>query len=124
MAADVQNDFWPDDGLPSKAEAMARRDLGIARAGAHADRCSEDWNDAADVVFRHYLDMIHGVPFLTEEFVAWARVDTDMTMPPDGRAWGGVIRRAALAHHIEKVGAAPANTSNRSLKCLWREVQP
>lgn len=125
MAGDYQNDFWPDDFSAelSVSKACARRDKGIQRASDHAERWRADWNDAAAVMLHRYLTTLHGRSFLTEEFIAWARAKTDMPMPPDGRAWGGVIRRAATEHHIEKVGSAQANTSNRSLKFLWRESE-
>jgi hypothetical protein len=118
-----QKDFWPRYGLPSNAEARAKRDQGIERATQHAERVAQEWNDSADFALRNYLDFVHGVPFLSEEFVAWVRARDLLPMPPDGRAWGGVIRRAAIAHAIEKAGAAPANTSNRSLKILWRQCE-
>jgi hypothetical protein len=105
----------------STQQAIERRDIGIDRASSHAERVSPDWNATADAALRYYLAIIHGRSFLAEEFVAWARVRPNLDMPPDGRAWGSVVRRAALAKRIEKVGYAPANTSNRSPKCLWRE---
>ncbi len=118
MNAEQQRDFWP-----SNAEACARRDDGIGRATLHAERTSPEWNAKADDALRVYLDEINGRNFLAEEFVAWARVCPGLPMPPDGRAWGGVIRRAACGHRIEKAGAAPANTSNRSLKPLWHAAR-
>jgi len=61
------------------------------------------------------------VPFLAEQFVEYATKRYGLLPPPDGRAWGGPVRRAALAGKIRKVGYAPANTSNRSPKALWQE---
>lgn len=102
-------------------QAIERRDTGIDRASSHAERVSEDWNATADAALRYYLQIIHGKSFLAEEFVAWARVRPNLDMPPDGRAWGAVVKRASRAGLIVGVGYAPANTSNRSPKRLWRE---
>lgn len=116
MTDEQQPDFWP-----TKAEACRRRDEGMKRSSDHAERVTPEWNAQADAAFRHYLNVTEGRSFLTEEFIAWARVQPDIDMPPDDRAFGSVIRRASLAHVIDKVGAAPANTSNLGLKTLWRK---
>lgn len=104
-------------------QAIERRDTGIMHAADHAERVSQDWNAIADAALRYYLQIIKGKSFLAEEFIAWARVRPNLAMPPDGRAWGAVVKRAAHANRIEKVGYAPANTSNRSPKCLWKETR-
>lgn len=125
MTAETQHDFWPD-GLPTQAQARARRDHGVASASEHAERVLPEWNRRADMALLVYLTVVDGLPFLCEELGAWARVNTDLPPPPDNRAWGGVIQRAKKARVIEQAGTASAKTSNCSHKCLWRkrEVAP
>jgi len=101
------------------AHAERRRDRGIQRALSHAEETAQNWNRDADRLLRDYLSSMNGAQFLTEQFVAFTA--GKIVRPPDGRAWGGVIQRAAAAHHIVKVGYGPAATSNCSPKCLWRE---
>jgi hypothetical protein len=101
-----------------KDQAVARRDRGMAKASGHAESVSAHWNDDADRALRVFLRARDG-GFLAEDFVAWTRWNRDIVQPPDGRAWGAVLNRAARAGLIRKLGYAPANTSNRSPKCLW-----
>jgi hypothetical protein len=101
-----------------KDEAVARRDGGIAKASGHAESVSPHWNEEADRALRVFLRTRDG-GFLAEEFVHWTRGNRDIAQPPDGRAWGAVVNRAARAGLIRKLGYAAANTSNRSPKCLW-----
>jgi hypothetical protein len=96
-----------------------RRDTGIDRATARAERTHRGWNDAA------YYFLLSWEPpatnegrFQAEDVVAAWRGDP----PPDGRAWGGVFQRAARAGMISKVGYAPARTSNLSPKTVWQKV--
>lgn len=104
------------------ATAGARRDLGIARAEARANRRipSPEWTAAAAATLSEFLGY-RLTPFLAEEFVAWAV--KRMAAPPDPRAWGGPIRRAASQGLIRRVGYAPAASSNLSPKCLWEPVR-
>jgi hypothetical protein len=104
-----------------RRNAELRRDLGIDRATSHAAHDSDGWNDRAAGALCSFLIERCGEPFLAEEFVVYAVNRFGLQRPPDARAWGGPIRRAALARRIVKVGYAPANTSNRSPKALWQE---
>jgi hypothetical protein len=104
-----------------RGNAELRRDLGIDRATSHAEHDSDGWNDRADRALFSFLIEQCGVPFLAEQFVDYALKRYGMQPPPDARAWGGPVRRAALARRIVKVGYAPANTSNRSPKVVWQE---
>lgn len=92
--------------------ACQRRDAGIARAQRHA---GDEWTERAVALVRRYA--ADRSTFLAEDFVDWSR--GLIATPPDGRAWGAVIRLAAKRGFIRKVGYAPARTSNTSPKCLW-----
>jgi hypothetical protein len=95
--------------------AEKRRDIGMERAVEHADSAEEGWSADARAALLAYARRI-GRPFLVEEVREAA---TWLPAPPDGRAWGAVTRRAALAGSIVRVGYAPAASSNCSPKCLW-----
>ncbi len=104
--------------LIDAVQAAERRDIGMASAAEHADAMAHDWTGRA-LEFFHEFAVNAKRPFLTEDVVSdWNANGFDA--PPDGRAWGAVVRRAAKAGVISKVGYAPANTSNRSPKVLWR----
>lgn len=93
---------------------QARRDDGIARSAASSGAA---WQDAALAAVRLHAQT-HEL-FLTEN-VRFAC--PDLEAPPDGRAWGQVIRRAAKAGICERVGFARAKSSNLSPKPLWRSL--
>jgi hypothetical protein len=97
------------------AWAERRRDIGMERAVEHADDVEDGWSTDATAALLGYARRI-GRPFLIEEV---RQVATWLASPPDGRAWGAVTRRAALAGSIVRVGYAPAASSNCSPKCLW-----
>jgi len=103
--------------MPStKEHAEARRDLGIERAGDHADRVDDGWTDRAANEIATFA-MTKGSPFVIEEVRTEA--ETRIGSPPDERAWGAATQKAARRGAIVKVGYAPTNSSNRSPKTLW-----
>lgn len=98
-------------------EAPARRDLGIARARRRAEReCGPTWTDEAAEYLARYARRTHGQPFLIEDAVEVC----PLRRPSNPRAWGAAVRQAARKGWIVKAGAAPARTSNCSLKWQWR----
>lgn len=98
-------------------EATVRRDAGIERAVTHADRVMLTWSDDAYSYLRTWLARKPRGDFLAEDAFAEFLID-----PPDGRAFGAVIRRAARDGLIHKVGYRQAKTSNLSPKVLWRSA--
>lgn len=103
--------------------AEARRDEGIDHAVSRALRHNSLWMDDCVERLAHFVADRPGRPFLAEEFVDTLRHQApELLADIDPRALGGVIREAAKRGIIVRVGYAPANTSNRSPKCLWREV--
>jgi hypothetical protein len=105
-------------GVPSAAEAKKRRDSGIWQAVERADREVDNWSaDALGLTQRFAVQHAHR-PFLTEEVREWARLH-GLPQPPDGRAWGAVMQRAARAGYIMQMGYAKARSSNLSPKVLW-----
>lgn len=98
------------------AYAEQRRDHGIQRAVDHAEREQEGWTDFALSLLRFYASR-QSDPFLAEQFVE--HCTGLIALPPDGRAWGGVFKRAARLGIIRRVGYAPAKSSNLAPKCTW-----
>ena len=92
----------------------ARRDKGIDRAGEHA---GDVWKRRARGYLLEFLATNPG-PFLGEQ-LRWFAEDRGLPYPPDGRAWGGILKSAAHDKLIRKVGYAPAKSSNLSPKVQW-----
>lgn len=110
-----------DSIVPPTAREVAkeRRDRGIGSATNHAAAISPDWSARALQWVRLYA-VTHEL-FLAEDVRAEAETD-GFAVPPDARAWGGVMRRAAREGVIESHGYAPASSSNLSPKVLWRSL--
>lgn len=104
----------------TKEEAETRRDVGMARAVDHADRVDAQWSDRAYGYLFDFcrLTKQEGERFVIEDVRVWA-AGQGFNEATDGRAWGAVIRRAASNGLIQKVGYAPAKSSNMSPKCAW-----
>lgn len=96
--------------------AEQRRDDGIRRAVEHADAVVMDWSSHALVKLLEYAAM-HDI-FMVEDVRVYAEVK-GLPAPPDGRAWGAVVQRAAKSGQIIKLGYAPARSSNLSPKVQW-----
>lgn len=97
--------------------ARLRRDDGIERAADHAGQA---WQRSARGYLLEFLAirLKRHDQFLAEDVREFAE-KRGITDPPDGRAWGHVLRSAARENIIRKVGYAPARSSNLSPKVLW-----
>lgn len=101
------------------SQAAARRDDGMQRAVQHADAVDMFWSETA---YAHVFDFCKTqTTFLTEDARAFAE-GRGLNPPPDGRAWGAVMQRAARNGLMRKVGYAPAKSSNLSPKVLWEAL--
>ena len=101
------------------SKAAERRDDGMQRAVEHADAVDMFWSDTA---YAHVMDFCRlKDTFLTEDARAFAE-GRGLNPPPDGRAWGAVMRRAAKNGLMKKCGYAPAKSSNLSPKVLWEAL--
>ena len=98
--------------------ALERAQLGMERAVNHANRVESEWSGQALGLLVAFARQ-HAEPFLIEEARRWAEAN-GLPPPPDARSWGTVTKRASIKKRIEKAGAAPAASSNCSLKPLWR----
>src|SRR5690348_6972445 len=102
----------------SVSAAIERRDTGMARSADHANAVEESWTARALKMVRTFI-ITHRDPFLTEQVRGFAEKQ-GLPTPPDARAWGHVISTAARKGYIDKVGYAPALSSNHSPKVQWR----
>lgn len=100
--------------------ALERRDQGVERAAGHANRIESEWTGQALGMLTAFAAQ-HTGPFLIEQARAYAEAH-GLPDPPDARSWGSVARSAAAKKRIRKVGAAPAASSNCSLKVQWEYV--
>lgn len=103
--------------------ATAERDLGIQRSADRADRVECQWTGQAIGLLRAYLETRPGT-FLAETFRAWAHAH-GLPLPPDARAFGAVVQRAAhrKAPLIRRAGYGPAASSHCSPKPLWEDAR-
>lgn len=87
-------------------KARELRDEGIQRAVDHADdlapACAPKWSDTAYAFLLDYA-ATHN-EFTTEDVRQAAEAAGKVTIPPDKRAWGGVVQRASRARVIERAG--------------------
>jgi hypothetical protein len=104
-------------------EAARLRDEGIRIAEAHAASVTPDWAELANFYLRAAIDWGNLTRFQTTDFRKWAE-NRGLRAPPDPRAYGGVIRRAAKAGKIVADGYAVK--SDPSAHCcpavVWRVV--
>lgn len=112
MNNDPQQDMFGGGGK------LKRRRDGVKTAAEHAERELKGWQQQALEHLKKYLAGRKGAPFLAEDFVRW--VQFRIQDPPDPRAYGGVMKTAAAAKLIRKVGYAPAGSSNGSPKVQWQ----
>ena len=77
------------------------RDAGIKTAVDHADAVSEKWSENAYQLLIKFLQS--NKRFMCEDFRSYA-AELDFDLPPSGRAFGGVIMRAAREFIIIKIG--------------------
>lgn len=108
--------------LDPDAVARVRRDDGIQRAVDHADRVSHAWSVLAYQTLLEYLKFVpdpFGDGFIAEDFTGYA-LARRVPKPPDNRAFGAIIQRAARAGLIVKAGYREDKFC--SPKTLWRRA--
>lgn len=104
-------------------QARRARDAGISRAVTHADRAHDGWAAEARAVLEAFV-RLRRKPFRVEEVRAVAHL-YDLPDPPHARAWGGVVRGAAMDGLIRKI----AVTTSEAAHChcshvgLWEVVR-
>lgn len=85
-------------------EAQTLRDNGIIRAVNHADRVHSNWSDNAFDALKSFANLLGRGEHLTSELVRAHAEFHGLPTPPDKRAWGAVMLKAARAKLIVKKG--------------------
>lgn len=95
-------------------EAKKRRDIGIKTAIDHANRENPpSWSaQAYKSLLLYLMGRPKGSVFQCEDFRKWYYDLKGLPEPPSERAFGGIIRKAAMRHVIIRTGYR--NTSNVS----------
>lgn len=111
------------DDLPVPAPtARELRDEGMERAIQHAEADVPGWKDRALDLVRRYA--IANEQFICEDVRAFALAE-GLPPPPDGRAWGSVMMRAAQANYVTKtdrVACAKDPKVHMSPSTVWLGV--
>lgn len=106
------------------ARALERRDDGIASSAQHAEEVQPGWQEMAYGWLEWWVDSVAAYPsFTMEEFRTHPSI-IEMDQPAELRAYGALTQRAIRHGLIEKVGYAPAVSSNGSPKALYRRKGP
>jgi hypothetical protein len=81
---------------------------------------SEGWSDRAYSFLVDYVGANPSRAFMAEDVRASAEAE-GLPPPPDNRAWGGVVARAARAKVIRRLGygAQKSVTCHCSPKSIW-----
>lgn len=117
------------DILAAIDRAAGRKNLGIERSSARAERTSPGWQGRALEHLTNFIECRRrlashtgescALEFLAEEFVRYSEAQ-GLASPPDGRAYGAVMQSACRRGLIAKAGYRLALSSNMSPKCLWK----
>lgn len=108
---------------------MIQMDLALGRtlastgAALASTNAGSDWTASAYSILVEYAN-IHKT-FMTEDVRLYAIKQYDFPLPPDGRAWGGVVNRAVRANKIKRVGYAPMKSANchANPKSVWQLIE-
>lgn len=106
---------------PPQPDEIARRagERGIALSADHAERVSAGWQARAVGYVRLHAT-VHA-SFMCEDVREMAEAD-GFDLPPSKTAWGSVMRQAAREGIVAADGYAPANSSRRGPKSVWRSL--
>lgn len=101
--------------VPTARQSRQQLELGLAQV---AESSGAAWRERALGYVREFVARVNG-PFLAEDIREFAQ-ERGFADPPDARAWGVVMQRAAREHIVQSFAYAPARSSNGSPKVLWK----
>lgn len=96
------------------------RDRGMMMAEEHANEISEAWSELCYKLLLQYASTVR--EFQCEDFRAWCK--GKLPDPPSLRAYGSVVRQAAVNRVIETLGTAKVSNpkAHRANAAVWRLV--
>lgn len=105
---------------PSVSAARVLRNAGMETAARHADAVVDGWSDRAYAFLVDYVGANRQRRFMAED-VRVAAEETGFPGPPDNRAWGAVVAKAARKHLIKRIGYGPQSSASChcSPKSIW-----
>lgn len=118
----TKNEDDKTDDMFSRPTGAQLRDDGMERAVEHADAVKPKWSDDAFEHLRRFAESLH--TFTSEDVREVAERD-GLAVPPDSRAWGGVVIRAVRAGIIVHNGdyrKARAPKVHCSIGSVWRSL--
>lgn len=95
-------------------DGRQNRDAGIKAAVTHADNEIFRWSEKG---YRFLIEKFlqeHNGNFMCEDVRSFAAQE-DFELPPNSRAWGGVMMKAKKDGWIEKVGLGPVRNTKAHL---------
>ena len=100
-------------------DAEKARDLGLNRAAANAGQA---WSDEAYRCLQIYIRRFSGCLVMAEVIREFADCELGLENPPDPRAWGHILLRAARAGLLQRNGYAPSSSASRHKgpATVWR----
>jgi hypothetical protein len=106
--------------MDDTTEGARLRDEGMATAIAHAERDAPGWGRAALLMVEAFCKNLGQLPFMNEDVRVYAYA-RGLPLPPDDRAWGGVMRTALLHKVVRQIGTRPvkAASGHRGPRALW-----
>lgn len=107
-----------DDVDQEVKDGIQLRDEAMAQAIRHAETVTEGWARSAFTFLVAYIRVNY--KFTTEEVRIAA--EGKVEVPPDTRAWGGIIMQAAKAGFIKKIGVKNGLTKqcHHAPKTVWQ----
>jgi hypothetical protein len=109
---------------PAELDGRALAEEGAQRAVDHADKVADamefgSWSDRAYAILERFAQA--RVPFRTEQ-VRQAAYEEGLPVPPDERAWGGVICRAKKEGILRHYGwvSSTGKSSHAHPISLWK----
>jgi hypothetical protein len=99
------------------------RDAGMRQAVDHADRENNGWSDEAYGLLQNWIiNQGKGSTFKLEDFRLYCEKRALIDSPPDDRAYGHIVTRAAKAGLIKNAGFIKSENpvAHRGPRTLWK----
>lgn len=115
-----------DFAMPvSRTEARAAASSGISASLANANnKTGGQWEKAAKLMLRNYLAEIDDdVNFMSLDVRKYAHDEKCLGLPPDPRAWGGIMLNAKREGLIRSVRLVTPAHAHGSYMTLWTKAK-